>query len=527
MRLIAVAGVLIAGWLGMTGFAQGATLVPVAPANYFGSNPSFLTGPPNDRRVFIAERGNPGTNVAQVRIIANGSPVAAPFLTIDNVALVSERGLMSIAFSPDYTTSGLLYAFYTAAAADELDPDGQAGDIRIVEYRVSAGNPNRADPDYARLVMKIPHSAGNHNGGWMAFGPDDMLHIAVGDNANPANAQNLGNLLGKVLRIDPKDPDGAGPGSYTIPPDNPFVGDPTARDEIHAYGLRNPYRGSFLPDGRLSIGDVGQSTWEEINVGDLKGKNLGWPICEGFCVPANPLYTDPFYAYGHPGPEGGCAVVGGHVIEDPGLTGLTGLYVYGDHCRGPIRTLNLGIPGGNPQVTELDTFGNPVSIDQDSPGCSYVLTSSEVFRIAANQAAACPLPLDPGQPDPPGPPAPPVDVTYTSFIPNRAVIARILRVGARCSISCAARANATFRVTRNRIRRKPAVFRRATPAMNLAPNMRQNLQFRIPPKRVRGMRWSARNGSRVTAVVRITLTGADGSGGSSTRRVRLVRPNRR
>ncbi|MCB0830819.1 MAG: PQQ-dependent sugar dehydrogenase, partial [Solirubrobacterales bacterium] len=181
MKWITAAGVVMLCCLGISGSAFGAGLVRVTPDGYPGSDPSFLTSPPDDSRVFIAERGDSGSHQAQVRIIKDGVPVNQPFLTIGNVDLVSERGLLSIAFAPDYATSGLFYAFYVAHAADGFG--GSTGDIRIVEYHVSSGDPDKADPASARLVFSVPHSAGNHNGGWMAFGPDGDLYFADTNNS--------------------------------------------------------------------------------------------------------------------------------------------------------------------------------------------------------------------------------------------------------------------------------------------------------------------------------------------------------
>lgn len=527
MKLIAAAGAVLVGLFGLAGTASSAELARVDPPGFLESDPSFLTSPPADSRVFIAERGQDSSHTARIMIVDDGAPIATPFLTVNNVEVPGERGLMSLAFAPDYATSGLFYVFYTGAGEDSLDPRGDVGDIRIVEYRRSAGNPNLADPSSARLVLKISHSAGNHNGGWMEFGPDGRLYFSVGDNATRDNAQDLGNLLGKIMRIDPADP--AGAAAYTVPADNPFVGTAGARGEIWAYGLRNPYRGSFAPDGRLTIADVGEGTWEEINAGDLKGKNMGWPICEGRCSPANPAMTDPVFAYRHDGSDGygaGCAVTGGHVVEDPGLAGLTGRYIYADFCGddGRIRSLDLDAPGGDFAATDLTTFANIVAFGQDSLGCSYVLTQANVFRIVPTvpegeepPPLACPIP-----------PPPPVDVSYTSFIPNRAVMAKVLRVGARCSISCGATAVATVKISRNRFRKKPVTFRlRRATSGNLAAGTRGTLFLEVPIKRVKAMKKAARNGSRVTARVTVAMTGADSSGGSGTKTVRLVRPKKR
>jgi len=523
MRRLALAGMVLVGVLGTAGSAFAAELARINPPGFLQTDPSFLAGPPDpqDHRVFVAERGRNSDHTARIMLLDGGSPVPTPFLTVGNVDVFGERGLMSVAFPPDFASSGLFYVFYVADGPDPLDPGGQEGDIRIVEYRVSGANPNLADPASARIVLKIAHGAGNHNGGWMEFGPDGRLYFSVGDNASSANAQNLSNLLGKVMRIDPADP--SGPAAYTVPADNPFVGTPGARGEIYAYGLRNPYRGSFAPDGRLTIADVGEGTWEEVNAGNLAGRNLGWPVCEGRCVPANPAMTDPVFAYRHDdsdGYGGGCAITGGHVVEDPGLTGLTGRYLFADYCRSgdPIRSLNLDVPGGDFALTDLFTFGNVVAFGQDSLGCSYVLTQDDVFRIVgeAGDPAGCPIP-----------PPPPDPVTYTSFIPNRAVMAKRLRVGARCSISCSARADATVKISRNRFRKRPARFRLKQTGMTLPSGRRGTLVLAVPKKRVKAMRKAARNGSRVTAKVTVSMSGADGSGGVGKKKIRLVRPKRR
>lgn len=513
MKWIAAAGVALACLLGMSGAAIGATLSQVVPADYLKSDPSYVAAPQNDPRLFISERGS-HKSPGQIRLVKAGTPLTAPFLTIPEVDSQIERGLLSFAFAPDYPSSGLFYVFYTAKGPDALDPDGKPGDLRVVEYRVS-GDPDRADAGSARLVIAIPHQWSHHNGGWIGFGPDGKLYISTGDNGDGNNSQSLDNLLGKILRIGPADPPGAA--TYSIPTDNPFVATSGARDEIYAYGLRNPFRASFTPDGRLSVADVGEKDWEEINLGDLKGKNLGWPACEGFCSPPNAAYTDPFYAYDST-PLTECAVIGGHVVTDPGLTDLTGRYIYADLCGGVIRSLDPDVPGGDPRTTDLNTHGNVVSFGQDGLGCSYVMTYKELFRLVGEESgeASCPIPPDP-----------PADVTYRSFIPKRAVIRNFLEVGAKCSISCSVKATATFRITRNRFRRKPVRFRPAPARAKIGPSQRHQLQIQVPPRRVRVMRKAVRQGSRVTAVVKVKMTGADGSSGSGQSVVRLVGPKKK
>jgi len=509
MKLIAVAGVFCSFWLGICGMATGAELVKVTPDNFLQSDLSNMDSPPNDGRIFLAERGNPETSKASIRILDGGQALNTPFLTISNVDVDGERGLMSIAFPPDYAETGLFYVFWIAKGGDNLNNSAPAGEIRIVEYRRSADDPNLADPDYRRLVINTSHEATNHNGGWMEFGPDGYLYFSIGDNADRDNAKSLGNLFGKIMRIDPADPPGTP--RYTIPVDNPFTSTPGARGEIWTYGLRNPYRGSFAPDGSLTIGDVGEGTWEEINAGALKGKNLGWPDCEGFCSPPAGQFTDPVFAYNHDDGEdgygGGCAVVGGHVVEDPSLTGLTGRYIYADYCGGVINSLDLDADNPDFQATGLTGHGNPVAFGTDSSNCSYLLQSSGLFRIVAGAAgtAACPHPVEP-------PPMP--EIKYTSYIPARAVLGRKFVVAAKCSIKCTAKATARIKIGRNRARKEASFIRLKPVSRTLAAGVRGNLVLLIPSGRIPGMRKAIRNGSRVTAPVVVRMVGEDSSGGS-------------
>ncbi|HWP33179.1 MAG TPA: PQQ-dependent sugar dehydrogenase, partial [Solirubrobacterales bacterium] len=370
--------------------AGAAALVPLAPASSWSSLPLHAASPPGDPRLFVVERGG------GVRIVEEGVLQPTPFLTVPNVATSGERGLLSIAFSPDYATSGLFYVFTVAAGPDALDPSGVAGDVRIVEYRRSA-NPDLADPASARLVFEHDHSgSGSHYGGQLAFGPDGLLYATLGDAAFGDNAQDLSNDLGKVLRIDPRDP--PGPESFGVPTSNPFVGTGGARPEIYALGLRNPYRASFGPSGELIVADVGQAAWEEVDLGTptgtpaattLAGANLGWPTCEGACDPPDASFVDPVFQYPHdggPSEATGCAVIGGLVVRDPALAGLTGRYLYGDRCRGDLRTLNLGVTGADPRpagVSLPEDSGAPLGFGEDAYGCVYVMTDGTAYRLAA------------------------------------------------------------------------------------------------------------------------------------------------
>jgi glucose/arabinose dehydrogenase len=282
------------------------------------NQPLYMTHA-GDTRLFVVEKGG------LIKIVGGGT-----FLDISgNISTEGERGLLGLAFDPNYAANGLFYVNYT-----RID-----GDVVIAERRVSTGNPNVADPDYERVVMRIEHSAqSNHNGGWIGFDSTGRLFIAVGDGGNgqAANGQNLRTLLGKILRIDPHDPPGAA--QYSIPSNNPFVGR-TGKDAIWAYGFRNPWRCSFdRGTGVIWCGDVGQGAWEEIDRGPMRGKNFGWRLLEGFHYynypnrPSGQLCTSgcktlPILEYAHT--SGPNSVVGGYVSRRPGAP-LNGSYVFGD-----------------------------------------------------------------------------------------------------------------------------------------------------------------------------------------------------
>jgi glucose/arabinose dehydrogenase len=396
-----------------------ASLVLAAPAQAAGlaplsgtTDPIYVTAPPFDGRVFVVERGG------GIRIFSGGVLRATPFLTVGNVDTTGERGLLSLAFPPDFASSRLFYVFTVAAGPDALDPGGQDGDVRVVEYRDPASSPNVAAPASARLVLRIRHPASNHNGGQLQFGPDGMLYVSVGDGGStPQFAQNRQSLLGKILRIDPR---AQGDGSaYGIPADNPFAGGARCPrtsggpcPEVFAYGLRNPFR--FALDrttGDMVIGDVGQSTWEEVDFGarngatnTLRGANLGWSRCEGFFEQGSTTQPcglagrrDPVFAYPHTGAAGasGCAIIGGYVVRDPTLGALAGRYLYGDLCRGDLRTLDPGVAGGDPRPAGLSVGGSLFSFGQDARGCVYVVADGTVYRVTKNAGgrAACQLPV--------------------------------------------------------------------------------------------------------------------------------------
>ncbi len=338
--------------------------------------PVFVTAPRGDRRVqFVVEQGG------RIMVVRNGRKLPSPFLDISGqVTSEGEQGLLSMAFAPDYASSGRFYVYFT----------DNGGDQRVVEYR--RGSADRADPDSARLVLEMADSEPNHNGGLLLFGPGGHLYIGTGDgggagdrHGSRGNAQSLGSLLGKILRIDPRPSGGR---AYSIPRSNPFVGRSGARGEIYAYGLRNPWRFSFdRRTGDLSIGDVGQGEVEEIDsVRSGRGKNFGWRPFEG-----RRRYTPGESASGHVRPvmqrfhdDGYCSITGGVVVRDRGVPGLYGRYVFGDFCVGRIESAKLGPGRATRQrrtrlrVPMLSSFG------EDARGRVYATSlDGPVFRIAA------------------------------------------------------------------------------------------------------------------------------------------------
>ncbi len=336
--------------------------------------PVYLTAPRGDRnRVFVVEKSG------RIRVVVRGRTLGRPFLNLSGkVSSSSEQGLLSMAFSPRYDRDRTFYVNYT----------DRSGDTRIVAYRSKKSNPNRATASSARPVLRIDQPAANHNGGQLQFGPDGLLYIGMGDGGGAGdqdnNAQNRSSLLGKMLRIDPT-PQGKRP--YTIPTDNPFVGNSAWRPEIYSSGLRNPWRFSFDRDnGDLIIADVGQDEWEEIDHsprGSAAGANFGWRVYEGperFAPGTISNPTAPALAKSHQ--DGWCSVTGGYVVRDRRLGDLYGKYLYGDFCNSDIRSVTLsdGSASGD-QATGM-TISSLVSFGEDGRGRVYVLSlNGDVYRI--------------------------------------------------------------------------------------------------------------------------------------------------
>ena len=325
----------------------------------------FATAPPGDTgRLFIVQQ----TGAIRILDINTGQLLATPFL---NVAVDSsgERGLLGLAFDPDYATNGFFYIYRTVA--------GSSPHNVVERYHVSA-DPNVADPASTPIIDLGSLSASNHNAGWIGFGPDDNLYIATGENNNPANAQTLSNLLGKILRIDVH----AGT-PYAIPADNPFVGTAGARGEIFALGLRNPFRDSFdRATGDFFVADVGQNAFEEINSG-ISGANYGWPAAEG--PSSNPAFTNPIFSYDH---TVGQAVIGGYVYRGSGSEGLQGQYFYADEVVGKVFTLRFNGSAWvsterTSQITpNAGAINHPSSFGEDGRGNLYLVDlDGDIFRL--------------------------------------------------------------------------------------------------------------------------------------------------
>lgn len=398
-----------------TGSAQALSLQQIG--NF--DQPIYLTSDPgNPERLFVVERSG---IIVQVE---NGSTQTFADLRLQVACCGGEQGLLSIALAPDFDQSGRFFVDYTG----EEEP----GEIHVAEIRAT-GSTALASP--LRNLLTIPHPEDdNHYGGQLQFGPEGDLFISTGDGGGADdvhhNSQNLETLLGKILRIDP---DQAGVLPYTSPAGNPFVGK-TGRDEIWAYGLRNPFRFSFdRLTGAMVIGDVGQDAREEVDYAPAPslgvGANYGWNCREGFikgpatdepsCKTTPPGgFAEPIFDYPHEDPEDGsahgCAIIGGYVARGPGLGDLDGRYVYGDHCTGEVRSLFPTLPFASLdrseglEIEELNSFG------EDSCGRLYAISGNgPVYRLVGPESATCPIATPP-------PPTP-------SFVGIRATSRRVLR----------------------------------------------------------------------------------------------------
>jgi hypothetical protein len=493
-------------------------------------SPVHVASPPGDPRLFVVEQDG------LVKVIDGGRERTFLDMTTLVNTSGSERGLLSIAFPPDYATSGLSYVYLTV------------GDqVQVYEHRPSA-DPDVADPATRRLVLSIPHTeAGNHNGGQLAFGPDGLLYVGVGDGGNSndtptSDAENPASLLGKILRIDPR---GAAQGAHGVPQDNPF------HSEVWAYGLRNPWRFSFdRATGDLVIGDVGQAHREEIDfapasAGLGRGANFGWhcwegtvrttlstgqpegstPLCADGDLPANPVF--PVIDFTHSG-DGFCSITGGFVVRDPGLPTLAGRYVYGDFCRTTLRSVAL-VPGSasGDRAEQTLPAQSPSSFGEDACGRVYVSmlpngahNAGSVYRIEDGAPTPCNPGVGAGGSGPPGGPSggtsrpdtrkPGLQVGVTG---RRSLAAR-----RRLRVSVRADEAAGLRIT-GRLR---GVAGLRTARRQLSAGRRAVVTVRITKKSARKLRLTLRR-KRVIAALTLRARDAAGNERRVVRRVKIPR----
>jgi glucose/arabinose dehydrogenase len=346
--------------------------------------PTYVTGAPGfPKLLFVVEQ--PGT----VRVLRGGHELGRPFLDIRGLVGVggegAERGLLSIAFPPDYASSRRFYVYYT----------DNEGNIRIGEFQRRSAT--QAARGTGRTVIEIPHPLyANHNGGQLQF-LGNLLYFGTGDGGlggDPSNnAQDRNSLLGKLLRIDPR-PHGGRP--YSVPSDNPFVGK-AGRDEIYSYGLRNPFRFSFDTTGggeaRIAIGDVGQNRFEELDyttIAGANGANFGWDAIEGFApytdlnsgTPDPGGTTKPIMAYSHSREGGSCSIIGGFVVGSAGPPSLRGRYVYSDYCSGQLRSLVPHVHHASGDRRLGLEVPSPTSFGEDDRGRIYICSQAgNVYRL--------------------------------------------------------------------------------------------------------------------------------------------------
>ena len=375
--------------------------VPVASGL---TSPDFATAPAGDfNRLFLVELGMVGNSPStsgNVRLLdlSQSPPVLlpTPYLAISPIATLGEGGLLGLAFHPDFANNGYFYVCYTHAG------------LHVARYQANAPymSSTGANPASATPVLTIPNMLGSHNGGWIGFGPDHLLYIAIGDSGDRSRPQNLQVLEGKLLRIDvdgddfPADP----ARNYAIPPSNPYHGSTTALPEIWACGLRNPWRTSIdRLTGEVWIGDVGEGGSEEIDriPAGVGGLNFGWPCMEGFnctgyagCVCNDPALTLPAYTYPHL--TNAASVMGGYRYRGSALCGFQGTYFFGDWSNGLFFSFQwdgTSIQNFTDRTAELGPGflnGRPVSFGEDAAGELYAISlSGHVSKIVPGTITDC------------------------------------------------------------------------------------------------------------------------------------------
>jgi glucose/arabinose dehydrogenase len=369
--------------------ARAVTLEPVASGL---QQPIFVTHAGDDR-LMIVER------IGRIRIVRDGALLEEPFVDITTLVSVdSERGLLSAAFHPDYSTptaagNGLLWVNYT----DTM------GRTVIARYRVMADDPDRVDPTSARILLTIDQPFGNHNGGQIHFGVEEgpeqqrYLYIAMGDGGGSGDRSNFAQsddtVLGKLLRLDPSTDAEPAPPFYAVPADNPHLGAPPPLDTIWAKGLRNPFRFSFdSGTGDMYIADVGQNRFEEVHltpVGAPSGVNYGWRRMEGLeCFDPSESCDQsgldlPIITYSHDDADR-CAIIGGYVYRGMRFPGLFGTYLYADFCSQELFGMDEVSPDERVNTVLLTHSSVPMSFGEDVNGEVYLADlDGNVWRVAA------------------------------------------------------------------------------------------------------------------------------------------------
>ena len=497
--------------------------------------PVHVAAPPGDgSRLFVVERAG------RVMVTVNGG---APQTFLDirgQVDLEGEEGLLSIAFAPDYATSRRFYVF-VAVPDDSLEPGSR---LEVVEYLRSGSNPNAADPATRRTVIAVPHGLhSNHNGGQLQFGPDGLLYVAIGDGGSANDPQNNGqnrrSLLGKLLRIDPRQGPGGEP--YTVPEGNPFANGVDGAPEVWSYGLRNPWRFSFDREtGDLAVGDVGQNAREEIDfvpraAGGGGGANFGWRCYEGSmstpgvgdCEPPGHVLPVLERAHVDDPVNGVCGVTGGYVVRDPALPTLRGRYLYADLCGSNLRSAVLATPTASDDRAEALTPQRPtVSFGEDS--CAHVYTASnggEVNRIDDEAFTPCPVvsppvvdePADPGDPPPAGTDTTPPMLSLSRARRQRLLGEQAVYVGAHCDEACGLTTEANVRLRIDGTLKKWGF----KPASRLvAGGERPRLKLRLSKRMKNALARRVARGAR--PLVKVVVIARDAAG-NETRRTAFVR----
>jgi glucose/sorbosone dehydrogenase len=437
--------------------------------------PVHVATPPRATQLYVVEK--PG----RIKIVGGGTFLDVTSITDDD----QERGLLSMAFSPNYASDGLFYVFLTATGG---------GDLKVLEFQRSAADPSRSNPTPRRELLSIDHPNPQpyHNGGQLQIGPDGMLYVSTGEGHDRDNAEDTSSPLGKILRLNPITGNAAA--------DNPYG------NAVWSWGLRNPWRFSFdRATGDIAIGDVGDQSWEEINWGAVpnrgKASNFGWPDSEG----DGSTGTDPIVAHNHN--EGFCAIVGGYVVRDAGLPTLNGRYLYGDNCEQDLYTTTPRTGAGDEDpvpglsVTALSSFG------EDACGHIYAASlSGPVYRLQDGAVSPCSFG---GQPADTAPPGLAVGVGGV----RKLLKTRRLRVSVRCSEACQVEIGTRLRNVR----------RLATRHRTLVPQERKVVRLKLSKATMKRLRTRVRRRGFVRIAVSVRATDAAGNVKTVTKRGRVKR----